>query len=245
MNTEILFCGDAHGRFAHILAASERLMPMTVVLLGDMEFPRPAHLELAPIREITYFVIGNHDTDTAESWANLSESGLADRCIDGRVATLPDGTRVAGLGGVFRAKVWAPPSAPVHESYDAWERSLARGWQKRETQFAVQRRTHRSTIFPNAYERLSSEHADILVLHEAPEPHPHGWSALNELARAMDVRQVIHGHHHDRPDYEPYWRELGYEVHGVGLRGITGRDGAVIRPGELDDARARVRLLQP
>jgi hypothetical protein len=31
----------------------------------------------------------------------------------------------------------------------------------------------------------------------------------------------------------------------VGLRGITGRDGAVIRPGELDDARARVRLLQP
>ena len=45
MNTEILFCGDAHGKFAHILAAAERLMPMTVVLLGDMEFPRPAHLE--------------------------------------------------------------------------------------------------------------------------------------------------------------------------------------------------------
>jgi hypothetical protein len=77
------------------------LLPMTVVLLGDMEFPRPAHLELAPIREITYFVIGNHDTDTAESWANLSESELADRCIDGRVVTLPDGTRVAVWAGFF------------------------------------------------------------------------------------------------------------------------------------------------
>jgi len=60
-------------------------------------------------------------------------SELADRCIDGRVVVLPDGTRLAGLGGVFREKVWAPPLLPAHASYDAWLESLQSGWQKRES----------------------------------------------------------------------------------------------------------------
>jgi len=80
-----------------------------------------------------YFIHGNHDTDTEQAWANLMNSELADRCIDGRVVVLPDGTRLAGLGGVFREKVWAPPLLPAHASYDAWLESLQSGWQKRES----------------------------------------------------------------------------------------------------------------
>ena len=38
----------------------------------------------------------------------IRDSPLAARNLHGRVATLPDGTRIAGLGGVFRESVWHP-----------------------------------------------------------------------------------------------------------------------------------------
>ena len=43
------------------------------------------------------FIHGNHDTDSDSNWSNLWESRLAERNIHGRVVTLPDGTRLAGL----------------------------------------------------------------------------------------------------------------------------------------------------
>jgi predicted phosphodiesterase len=238
---EILFCGDTHGRHAHVLEAAQRLRPIAVVLLGDMEFVQPAHLELAAIRDIVWWIHGNHDTDREVTWAHLMVEEFADRCIDGRVVTLPDGTRLAGLGGVFRAKIWAPPSPSVHASYDAWLASLQSGWPKRPTMHAGERLRHRSTIFEDGYDRLAAQGADILVTHEAPAPHRYGWPALNELARAMRVGQIFHGHQHDRPDYRAHWDRLGHEVHGVGLRGIAKRDGEVVVPGELDAARGPVR----
>jgi predicted phosphodiesterase len=241
---EILFCGDTHGEHRHVLAAAERIRPMAIVLLGDLEMGRAAHLELAPVCDIVWWIQGNHDTDSQETWTNLIDSEVADRCIDGRVVVLPDGTRLAGLGGVFREKIWAPPLPPIHQSYEAWEASLQPRWRKRSTQCARERLKHRSTIFEDAYDRLAAEQADVLVLHEAPRPHPNGWAALNELARAMRVRQVWHGHHHDRPDYRPYWERLGYQVHGVGLRGVTDRAGNVIVKGELDDHPGRRRTLE-
>lgn len=234
----ILFCGDTHSRHQHVLEAALRLKPMAVVLLGDMEFTQPAHIELAPIRDIVWFITGNHDTDRPESWANLMDSELAGRCIDGRVVTLPDGTRLAGLGGVWRQKIWAPPAEPEHESYEAWLNSLQSGWRKRETMYATERLKHRSTIFPQTYDRLIDQRADILVTHEAPSPHPYGWQAIDDLAQALGVQELYHGHQHDRPDYSAHWERLGFRCHGVGLRGITGRGGQIVRAGEVDDARS-------
>lgn len=238
---QILFCGDTHGRHAHVLEAAQRLQPMAVVLLGDMEFGQPAHLELAPIRDIVWWIHGNHDTDREASWAHLIDGEFAQRCVDGRVVTLPDGTRLAGLGGVFREKVWAPPALAVHASYEAWLTWLESRWHQSAAVGASERLRHHSTIFEEVYDRLAADSADILVTHEAPSPHRYGWPALNELARAMGVRQVFHGHQHDRPDYRAHWRRLGHEVHGVGLRGISARDGEVIVPGELDAARGSGR----
>ncbi len=35
--------------------------------------------------------------------------------VNGRVATLPCGRRLAGLGGVFKGKVWFPKGPEAHE----------------------------------------------------------------------------------------------------------------------------------
>ena len=246
MNTrQILFCGDTHTRHEHVLEAAERLRPMAIVLLGDLELVRTAQTVFAPIRDRLWFIVGNHDTDNQAAWDNLMASELADRCIDGRVVVLPDGTRLAGLGGIFREKIWAPPSPAIHDTYEAWLASLQSGWHKRPTMYASERLRHRSTIFPDVFDHLVAEDADILVTHEAPSPHPYGWPAINELARALGVRQIFHGHQHDHPDYRPHWDRFGYEIHGVGLRGICGRDGDVIVSGELDAARTRLRHTDP
>lgn len=39
--------------------------------------------------------------------------------------------------------------------------------------------------------------ADILVTHEAPGSHRHGFSAISELGAAMGVRMIFHGHLHE------------------------------------------------
>ena len=76
--------------------------------------------------------------------------------------------------------------------------------------------------------------ADILVTHEAPSAHPHGFSVLDELGQSLGVSAVFHGHHHDCLDYRAQRRRLGFATFGVGLRGITDMHGRVLRAGELD-----------
>ena len=255
---EILFCGDLHGQFRQVLATAARLRPMAVVLLGDIEATHPLHVALAPIRDILWWIGGNHDTDRPESWSNLVDSALNERRLDGRVVTLPDGTRLAGLGGVFRDQIWRPPGTALHQSYGQWLASLQAGEDmlamralrdkqdqlaptmatQRLTQRLTQHLTHRSSVFPDDYLRLAAQQADILVTHEAGASHPHGFDAIDELASAMGVGTAFHGHQHDRLDYSARWPQLGFRAFGVGLRGITGRDGEVIVPGELDQARA-------
>ena len=237
MNTNILFCGDTHGRLQHVVAAALRLRPMAVVLLGDIQTPRPLHVELAAIRGLVWWIRGNHDTDTPADWSNLVESELADRCIDGRVVTLADGTRLGGLGGVFRQEVWYPPAPPAHSSYAQWLDSLHAGWRKRPTRYETQRLMHRSSIFHDDYLRLANERADILVTHEAGGSHPYGFDAIDELAVTMGVHTTFHGHVHDRLDYSAHWASLGLKAHGVGLRGISDREGQVVLAGERDEAR--------
>ena len=243
MNTQILFCGDTHGDLRRVVAVAERERPMAVVLLGDIEAPRPLHLELAPIRDLVWWIRGNHDTANPRHWSHLVDSELADRCIDGRVVTLADGTRLAGLGGVFRQSIWYPPGSALHDSYDAWLESLQSGWRKREAMYAAQRLNHRSSIFPADYLRLGNQRADILVTHEGGS-HPHGFDAINELAAAMGVHTTFHGHHHDRLDYSAKWPSLGFRAFGVGLRGISDRNGAVVVEGEQDAQRAGRREVQ-
>ncbi|WP_415519878.1 MAG: metallophosphoesterase [Desulfovibrio aminophilus] len=56
---------------------------------------------------------------------------------------------------------------------------------------------HWTSIFPEDVRALARLHADVLVTHEAPTTHPHGFEVLDNLARDMGVRLVVHGHHHE------------------------------------------------
>ena len=53
-----------------------------------------------------------------------------------------------------------------------------------------------TAIWPEDYDYLASQRADILVTHEAPRSHPAGNAALDALARAMGASLIVHGHHH-------------------------------------------------
>jgi len=244
----IWFCGDTHGYLKHVVehvlsADAVGQGPAAIILLGDIDAPRPLHLELEEIAGMTeiFWIPGNHDSDDNLSWNNLVSSELADRNIHCRVAEIGP-WRVAGLGGVFRKKIWTPPDQPLFPGYDAWRTDLldrrpTKDWGVAET---TEERRHRTSIFPNCIAALEKLRANILVSHEAPECRGdgRGWRAVGDLARRMGVRYAFHGHHHDAQDYSRHFEEIGFRCYGVGFRGITvlAEDGCVtvIRPGDYD-----------
>ena len=231
----ILFCGDSHGQFTHIIEAFQEHRPAAVILLGDMQAQRSVHIELEPILRQTeiWFIHGNHDPDSDADHDHLFDPALADRNLHAKLVFIA-GLRIAGLGGVFRRKVWTPPAPATFESPKQYLARCGKGnfWR------GGLPLTHRSTFFPVDYSRLAGERADILITHEAPSAHPHGFAAIDKLASRLGVTTSFHGHHHDRLDYPAERTRLGFDAFGVGLCGITDQDGRVIRAGEDYDTPA-------
>ena len=229
----ILFCGDVHGNFDHVLSAVDRHQPTAVVLLGDLQAQRPLEVELASILGETevWYIHGNHDTDSEADYDHVFGSALADRNLHGRVVEI-DGLRIAGLGGIFRGQVWAPPAPWLHERPEDFAARCGKGnlWR------GGLPRKHRSSIFPSDYFDLGGQRADILVTHEAPSAHPHGFEAIDDLARSLGVSKSFHGHHHDRICYSSQRDRLGFTAFGVGFRGITDSSGTIVLAGEFDEA---------
>jgi hypothetical protein len=246
----IWFCGDTHGSLKHVvehvqLAREAGQEPQAIVLLGDIDAPRPLHLELEEIRGITeiFWIPGNHDSDDNFAWNNLVCSDLAPANLHCRVTEIGS-WRVAGLGGIFRRSIWAPPAQPLFPSYKDWRADLLERRPPKDFGLAesAEERRHLTTIFPDCIAALTQQRGDILVSHEAPECRGdgRGWSAIGDLARRLGVRFAFHGHHHDAPDYSNRFSDLGFRCYGVGFRGITAlaEDGCVtvIRPGDYDAA---------
>jgi hypothetical protein len=241
MAASIFFCGDNHSRFRHIIDAVEREKPDAVLLLGDIQAQMPLGMELAPILNKTTvrFIPGNWDTTSPLGFANLFESNLSPCNLHARVEEIA-GVRIAGLGGIFRREIWMPPAEPEFDSYEQWLAAHKRSASRSDdvaVRLALQdvRRQHRSSIFPADVRKLEELAADVLVTHEAPSPHPYGFSIIDELARAMGVRATFHGHHHDSLDYGDQWSRIGFRAYGVGFCGITDLDGRIVRPGDFDD----------
>ncbi len=240
----VLYCGDPHGKFAHIVEAATHAGASAVVLLGDMEPARPMHVELAELVETgtpLYWIPGNHDADSDELWGRVWGSDLAQFNVHGQVVTLPDGTRLAGLGGVFRGAVWHPSSAAAMSETPAFRsrREHAKSTPRQDRWAGGHHRKHWGTIYPDELDALAAMRADVLITHEAPGYHPNGFDVLDTLARAMGVKVTVHGHHHDRLDSSVRWSVQGFKSFGVGLRGITAIDvdgnARVIRSGEQDE----------
>lgn len=128
---------------------------------------------------------------------------------------------VAGIAGVFKQRIWLPPATPLFDGRAAYLRRLAHHERWRGGLPLRQR----DTIFAEDFRGLVGKRADILVAHEAPSTHPHGFAALDELARALRVRLVVHGHHHASL--------TGVTADGIAVIGLGKAEVLRLRSGDL------------
>lgn len=221
----ILFAGDPHGKFTPIIRAAQVLRPEGVVLLGDYDLTQPLECALAnlPSSTQTWWIPGNHDADQVVWYDNLFGSAMADQNLHGRVVGIAD-LKIAGLGGVFRGEIWHPDTGVKWATRNDYLRHTDPSTRWR----GDLPRKHRVSIWWEDFEHLANQQADVLVTHEAPSCHPHGYEVIDELASMMGAKLIVHGHHH-----EDYTEELsnGIRVLGVGLAGVTSDRGVVVSPG--------------
>ena len=206
----ILFAGDPHRNFTPILRACAALTPGTLLLAGDCDLPDPLETVFATALHqgwAIHWIIGNHDTESQAAYDNLTNSPGNLGC---RVVTI-NGIRIAGLSGIFKPRVWHPVDPPAsYHTRTAFQAALRPNepWRGGLPLF------HRDTIFPEDFDRLKEHQFDILLSHEAPSTHPHGFIVIDELAQACGARLIVHGHHH-----RSYKDRLpnGIRVRGLGL----------------------------
>lgn len=206
----VLFYGDPHGEWLPLHRAVEQQRPDAIILLGDMDLARPLEQEVAGFAEKVWWIHGNHDCHSPARVAwydNLFGSALRERSLHARVEAIA-GLRVAGLGGHFQQSIWHPERGIRFPSREAWMRANPASARWREG-LSIKAR---AAIWWEDYEHLYGQQADILVLHEAPATHRWGFAVLDELAEAMGVKWVVHGHHHE--DYEGAIADI--PVRGVG-----------------------------
>jgi predicted phosphodiesterase len=203
----IVFIGDIHQMWNKVERglAGLPVLPRAAVILGDVQCDKPLDVLAAPLLSrgiAVHWIFGNHDNDGGpEMWHFLTSPDhnpiTAGRSLHGRV-TVVEGVRIAGLGGTFRPRIWEPPAPPrLHGRTELPEdvRQMSRGWRPDHIE-ALVHSLGTTSIWPEDYDHLAGQRADILVTHEAPSSHPAGNVALDALARAMGARLIVHGHHH-------------------------------------------------
>jgi predicted phosphodiesterase len=190
---KILFAGDPHGNFKPLIAAVQEHTPQAVILLGDYDLDEPLEISLAEIIGSTeiWWIAGNHDFETPIKHRNLFQSALADKSLHLKV-TMVAGIRIAGLSGIFLGRVWYPPQPPKWANKQHYQNSLRAHLKRSDMPLKYQ-----CAIWHDEFQELAKLKADILVTHEAPGSHKHGFSAISELAAEMGVKQVYHGHLHE------------------------------------------------
>lgn len=196
MSGGILFYGDPHGNWRPLFRAAKTHEPAAVVLLGDMDLEVPLRQQLHPLFEagiMVRWIPGNHDVDKIE-WHDRLWEDFPGGNLHGGWAQL-GGMIVAGLGGVYKEKVWYPKygdEQPLFKTRTELIRSISRDDRFR----GGLPLSHRDTILPADHVELRHLKPEILVCHEAPTSHKHGFGGIDDLARDMKVRLVVHGHHH-------------------------------------------------
>ena len=219
-DTDLVFIGDPHGRYDDILAVLYKHKPEHVILLGDMTFNEPADSVLFSVTADIWWIHGNHDCDREHWHDNLFASTLNQNNLHGKTKNIA-GYNLAGLAGVFRGKIWQPPNSPRYLAREDYIQKMrpAERWRNGLPM------KQRASIFPEDFEKLSSQQADILVSHEAPSSHRHGFDALDELAMNMGVKYIVHAHHHI--DYQAELAN-GIQVLGVADGSVARLDGTLL-----------------
>ncbi len=218
----ILIFGDPHGDWGPLRVAIADELPAAVIILGDCDLKRPLRAELASAFQAgiaVFHIYGNHEKDSAEHWDNL--------VVDHPQGSLHAVVRtvgpfaVAGLAGVFKTRVWLPPGEPRFAS----RAELVRALRHQERWRGGVPLRQRDAIFPEDIAALAGARADILVSHEAPGTHRHGFSILEALAKSLRARLVVHGHHHVSMDC--------VTADGIRVIGLAKAEVLRLTPGDL------------
>lgn len=219
----ILFAGDPHGNFSPAIRAVKTYAPQAVIFLGDFNLERSLSQELWEILDQTevWFIPGNHDAAQDHWYDHLFGCELAHRNLHGRVVEI-NGKKIAGLGGVFRQKIWRPPAKPKFHS----PQDLLQACNQGEYWRGGIPRKHHASIFWQHYVSLCAQKADILVTHEAPSCHRFGFKELDDLAAALETKAVFHGHHHEH--YTKTICQGKITVNGVGRAGVSDEEGNIL-----------------
>jgi len=204
----ILFAGDPHGDFQPLVAAVHKHKPEAVVLLGDYDLDRPLQTCLEEIIGSTeiWWIAGNHDFESPSKYKNLFSSSLAENGLHLKVMDIA-GYRIAGLSGIFLGRVWYPPQPPKWPSKAHYLQH-----QSTHIRHAEMSLKYQSAIWHDEFHALKTLKADILVTHEAPGSHRHGFAVISDLAVAMGVKYIFHGHLH-----ENYARTIKNNIHVFGV----------------------------
>lgn len=217
----ILFAGDPHGNYDHLYPIlQQQTEDVALVILGDLQLTTPEALDKLSKYCDIWFIHGNHDSKTVAAFDSIWNSDWKERNIHGKVVEI-QGIRIAGIGGVFRGHIWMPPNRPMFFDpihfcqYTPQERIWRGGLPLR----------HRSSIFPSDFEALENETADILITHEAPRPHPQGFSAINKLAKKLGANKIFHGHHHENFSYQNINQNKEYNIYNIGFRSLADING--------------------
>jgi hypothetical protein len=237
---QIWIVGDVHGQSKPLLrslARSPLPAPAWIVFVGDIDLDpeigsfrqwlKPVH-KLHPQVQVA-FIPGNHDADHEDRWERLMNCGRA-LPLHGRVLDM-GGIRVAGLGGVFMARIWYPPAAPlISERPDFAPHPVRLGKLPNSP-----RPAQHAAIYEAEWLALGAMRSDLLITHEAPSCHPHGFEAIDDLARALGVVRAFHGHHHDdqTAEYLLHRERMGFEAVALGYCAIKTAAGEVVATGEL------------
>lgn len=219
-DNRVLFAGDPHGDFQPLISAVSENKPEAVVLLGDCDLDKPLEHYLEPIIASTriWWIPGNHDFDCPRRYHNLFNSALAENGLHLKVYEIA-GLKIAGLGGIFMGRVWYPPQKPRWKNKAHYLDNQPAHIKKIGLSLKL-----KSAIWHDEFEALKRFKADILVTHEAPGCHEYGFGAIDEIAMAMGVKKIFHGHQHDS-----YSAKLthGIDVVGVSDRGVVDLAGKV------------------
>jgi predicted phosphodiesterase len=218
VSSPIVIAGDPHGNFSPILRACIARHAGTLILLGDCDLSAPLSQTLAPLLTLGWqvrWIIGNKDAETETAFDNLA-TDYPEGDIGGRVIEV-DGLRIAGLGGVFKPRIWYPradePNGRIEPPSFSTRREFLDSLRPREHWRDGLPLWHRDSIFPEDFTRLAQHRFDVLVTHEAPSCHRHGFAVIDRLAETAGARLIVHGHHH-----ESYTAKL---ASGIDVRGLA------------------------
>lgn len=219
----VLFYGDPHSKWEPLLAGVKQHKPHSVIILGDLidgkfdphgiTVARSALMQLLDQGIDVRMISGNHDVDSDDIY-DFVFGEFGHLLFDGSVIELgPSRLRVAGLGGVFRGKVWDPKRSggPAFWSPTDWLQANPKtSWFR-----GGLARKHRVSVFPSHVDELRQNSAHILVTHEAPGTHQFGFGVIDDLAKDLGVKLLVYGHHHRA--VESVLPDTNIAVRGTGM----------------------------